>query len=293
MTRNGWMTLCKSEPVLLDGAWGTELQAKGLPPGEGSDLWNDSHPDDVEAVAASYVEAGSRVILTNTFGASRIMLDGHGQGDRATEINRIGAALSRNAASDRAKVFGSMGPCGKMLMMGDVEEDDLLAAFTEQATALKEGGADALVIETMADLEEAVLAVKAALTTGLPVVASMVYDSGADKDRTMMGVTPEQAAEALVEAGAWAIGANCGQGPEGFIPICERYRAVCDVPLWMKPNAGLPVIVDGKTTYEMTPPEFAEFALRLRDAGATFIGGCCGTSPAFIAALADRILPNT
>ncbi len=289
MTREEWTALCDAAPVLVDGAWGTQLQARGLPPGEGSDRWNDTHPDDVKAVAASYVNAGSRIILTNTFGANRIMLDGHGQGTRAAEINRLGAALSRAAAGDRALVFGSMGPCGKMLMMGDVEEDALWAAFTEQAAALQAGGADGLVIETMAALDEAVLAVKAALTTGLPVVASMVYDSGADKDRTMMGVTPEQAAEALVAAGAWGIGANCGQGPEGFIPICERYRQACDVPIWMKPNAGLPVMVDGQATYEMTPPEFADIALRLRDAGATFIGGCCGTSPAFISALAGRL----
>ena len=289
MTREDWLTLCEDAPILLDGAWGTELQARGLPPGEGSDLWNDSHPDDVAAVAAAYVDAGSRIILTNTFGASRIMLEGHGQGARAAEINRQGAALSRRAAGQRALVFGSIGPCGKMLMMGDVEEDDLLAAFTEQASALKEGGADALVIETMADLEEATLAVKAALTTGLPVVASMVYDSGPEKDRTMMGVSPEQAAEGLAEAGAWAVGANCGQGPETFVAICERYRKVCELPVWMKPNAGLPEVVDGKATYRMTPADFADTALRLHDAGATFLGGCCGTSPAFIAAMADKM----
>lgn len=289
MMRDEWVALCAEGAVLLDGAWGTELQSRGLPPGEGSDLWNDSHPDDVEAVAASYVEAGSHIILTNTFGASRIMLGAHAQGDRAPDLNRIGATLSRRAAGTRARVFGSMGPCGKMLMMGDVEEDELLAAFTEQATALKAGGVDGLVIETMAALDEAVLAVKAALTTGLPVIASMVYDSGADKDRTMMGVTPEQAATALAEAGAWAIGANCGQGPEGFIPICQRYRQACDLPIWMKPNAGLPVMVDGRPTYEMTPQEFADIALRLRDAGTTFIGGCCGTNPSFIATLADRL----
>ena len=289
MTRDEWETLCKEGPVLLDGAWGTELQSRGLPPGEASDLWNESHPDKVTAVAAAYVEAGSRIILTNTFGASRIMLDGHGQGASAPEINRKGAMLSREAAGKQAYVFGSMGPCGKMLMMGDITEDELLAAFTEQAEALKEGGADGLLVETMADLNEAVIAVRAAVTTHLPVVASLVYDSGPDKDRTMMGVTPEQAAEAIVEAGAWGIGANCGQGPEGFISICERYRQACDLPIWMKPNAGLPVVVDGQTTYEMTPSAFADFVPRLQAAGATYIGGCCGTNPAFIAALSERL----
>jgi len=289
MTREEWNTLCETAPVLLDGAWGTELQARGLAPGEGSDVWNRSHPDAVREVARSYVEAGSRIILTNTFGASRIMLDGHGLAAQTEELNRTGAALSKQAAGDQALVFGSIGPCGKMVMMGDVEEDDARAAFTEQAHALKEGGADGLVIETMADLKEVTLAVKAALTTGLPVLASMVYDTGPDKDRTMMGVTPEQAAEALEAAGAWAIGANCGQGPDGFLSICKRYRQATSLPIWMKPNAGLPEIEHGQAVYRMTPDNFADAVLRVRDAGATFMGGCCGTNPSFIAALRSRL----
>jgi len=279
--------LCASSPVLLDGAWGTELQALGLPPGEGSDAWNLSHPDAVESVARAYVEAGSGIILTNTFGASSIMLARSGLAERADDINRLGAELSRRAAGDTVYVFGSIGPSGRMLMMGDVTAEELHAGFLAQARALQEGGVDALVIETMSDLDEAEIAVRAAVETGLPVVASLVYDAGPDKDRTMMGVSPAQAVDRLGPAGISAIGANCGQGAEGFIGICRAYRDVTDLPLWMKPNAGLPEMVDGKTVYRSEPRSFAETAATLCREGASFIGGCCGTSPAFIRALAD------
>ncbi|NUQ65359.1 MAG: homocysteine S-methyltransferase family protein, partial [Pirellulales bacterium] len=183
-------------PVLTDGAWGTELQARGLPPGACPDLWNLEAPDRVEEVARAYVDAGSRIILTNTFGANRFVLEGRGMADEAAEIARRGARISRSAAGDRAFVFGSIGPSGKMLLAGDVEPGDLREAFAEQALALAEGGADALVVETMADLDEALLALEGARRTGLPVVACLVFDSGRDLDRTMMGTTPEQAAAA-------------------------------------------------------------------------------------------------
>jgi 5-methyltetrahydrofolate--homocysteine methyltransferase len=165
-------------------------------PGEAPDLWNLTHPKEVAAVARAYVEAGSEIILTNTFGANRIRLTESGGADRLKEINLAGVALSRKAAGKRALVFASIGPSGKLLTNGDVTEEELRAAFTEQAEALVLGGADGLVLETMQDLEEAKLAVAAAKATGLPVVASMVFDSGKDKDRTMMGTTPEQAAAA-------------------------------------------------------------------------------------------------
>jgi methionine synthase I (cobalamin-dependent) len=199
--------------------------------------------------------------------------------------------ISRQAAGGRAKVFASIGPTGKLLMNGEVSEDELLAAFTEQAQALAEAGADGLVVETMADLTEATLAVRAAKGTGLPVVGCMVFDSGKNKDRTLMGVTPEQAATALAEAGADVIGANCGQGIAGFVAICQRMRAVTDRPLWMKANAGLPQMEGGRTVYRTTPDEFAAVAPALAQAGAVFIGGCCGTSPAFIQALRRSLTP--
>jgi methionine synthase I (cobalamin-dependent) len=168
-------------------------------------------------------------------------------------------------------------------MSGDVNEDELLAAFTEQAEALASGGPDGLVIETMQDLAEAKLAIAAARTTGLPVVASMVFDSGKDKDRTMMGTTPEQAAAALVKAGADVVGANCGQGIAGFVTICARLKAAADGrPVWIKANAGLPEIRDRKAVYATTAAEFAGYVPAVLEAGASFIGGCCGTAPQFI-----------
>ena len=281
--------LLSTGPVLTDGSWGVHLQSLGLQPGESPDAWNLTHPDRVSKVAQAYVDAGSRIILTNTFGASRIMLARHGYAEQAYEINRAGAQLSRAAAAGKAHVFASIGPSGAMLMMGDVTEEQLATAFDEQAKALAEGGAEAIVVETMSDLIEAKLAVNAARATGLPVVACMTFDSGKNKDRTMMGVTPEQAAEELSAAGADAIGANCGQGIEGYVPICSRLHAATSLPIWIKPNAGLPQVEDGRTVYRTTPQEFAAYADELLKAGASFIGGCCGSNPDFIRALAQRI----
>ncbi len=277
------------DPVITDGAWGTQLQALGLPAGECPDGWNLTHPDLVRRVAQSYVDAGSKVILTNTFRSNRITLTAHGLGDRVLEINRAGVEISRGAAGARARVFASIGPTGKMLMMGEVSEEEVFNAFAEQTSAL--GAADALVIETMSDLEEACIAVRAAKTVGLPVVASMVFDSGKQKDRTMMGSTPEEVAEALTEAGADVIGANCGLGMEGYIPIAQRLRMATPLPIWIKPNAGLPELVDGHIVYRTTPAEFARQAESLRKAGVAFVGGCCGTSPEFIHALQKALRP--
>ncbi|MDE2134650.1 MAG: homocysteine S-methyltransferase family protein [Alphaproteobacteria bacterium] len=270
-------------PTITDGAWGTQLQARGLAPGEMPDLWNLTHPKEVAEVARAYVAAGSQIILTNTFGANRIRLAESGCVDRLLEINRAGVALSREAAGKRAFVFASVGPSGKLFASGDITEKELRAAFTEQVRALADGGADGLVVETMQDLEEAKLATAAANATGLPVIASMVFDSGRDKDRTMMGITPEQAAAGLVKAGADVIGANCGQGIAGFVTICARLKAAADGhPVWIKANAGLPQIRDGKTVYAMTAAEFTGYVPAVLAAGADFIGGCCGTSPEFI-----------
>jgi len=292
-----WQQLLDQAPVITDGAWGTQLQARGLPLGELPDRWNILHPDRVEAVARGYVEAGSRVILTNTFRANRLALGGYGLADRAVEINRTGAGISRRAGAGRAWVFASIGPSGKMLLTGETSEAELHAAFLEQAQALRDGGVDALVVETMSDLTEARVAVTAACETGLPVVACMAFESGKHKDRTMMGVTPEQAAEELARAGAAAIGANCGLGIEGYVPICRRLRTASSLPIWIKPNAGLPRLVDGQAIYDTTPEEFARAVPHLLEAGATFVGGCCGTSPAFIAMLvqtvkADHAVPS-
>jgi len=275
--------------VLTDGAWGTQLAAAGLPAGEVPDLWNLVHPEKVEAVARRYVDAGSKVILTNTFRSNRIALGHHQPTPDIAALNAAGVRISRAAAGDRALVFASIGPSGKMLMSGDVSPEHLEAAFDEQAIAIADTGADAIVIETMTDVEEATIAIRAAKRTGLPVVASMVFDSGKDKTRTMMGVTPEDAATALEGAGADVIGANCGLGIEHYRAVCQRLKQASSLPVWIKANAGLPRLVDGAVIYDVTPEHFASTAMEILAAGASFIGGCCGTTPDFIQEISRRL----
>jgi methionine synthase I (cobalamin-dependent) len=281
--------LLSAGPAVTDGAWGTQLQQRGLPVGDSPDVWNLAHPEKVEEVARAYVQAGSQIVLTNTFGANRFVLARQGLGDKVAEINRAGVQISRRGASGQAMVFASAGPSGVMLMMGQVSEGDVQAAFAEQAQAFVEAGADGIVIETMSDPAEAALAVAAAHATGLPVVACMTFDSGAKKDRTMMGATPEQAAEKLTAAGADVIGSNCGRGVAGMVDVCRRLRAATGLPIWIKANAGLPEMVDGETIYKQTPAEFAAYAPQFVEAGASFIGGCCGTTPEFIRGVAAAL----
>lgn len=281
--------LASEAPVLTDGAWGTQLQARGLAPGEQADFWNLTHPEAVQQVASGYVEAGSRVILTNTFQANRIAAHRHPDVDRIADVNRAGVEISRRAAGDRAMVFASMGPTGKLLMEGRTPAGEIAEAFSEQAAALASGKPDAIVVETMSELAEAALAVAAARATGLPVVACMVFDSGKRKDRTMMGVSPEEAATALGELGADAIGANCGTGIDAYLEVCQRLITSTSLPVWIKPNAGLPELVDGEVLYRTTPDEFADRVEELARMGATFVGGCCGTTPDFVRAMAARL----
>jgi methionine synthase I (cobalamin-dependent) len=280
--------LLVSTPVIIDGAWGSMIQKSGLQVGEVADGYNVTHPDKVEQVARAYVEAGSQIILTNTFQSNRLSLSSAGLVDKIDEINTSGVKISKRAAGDSACVFASIGPGDKMLMMGQTTEDELNDVYTEQAALLAEAGADGIVIETMSDLTEIIIAVTAARRTGLPVVACMIFDSGPGKDRTMMGVSAADAAARLTEAGADVIGANCGQGIEGFISVCRQMRSSTPLPLWMKANAGLPEMVDGQTVYNTDADAFADTAQVLYEAGAGFIGGCCGTTPEFIRALVRR-----
>jgi len=274
-------------PVVTDGAIGTELQARGLESGECPDAWNLTRPQEVEALARAYVEAGSQIILTNTFRSNRISLLSLGMADRLEEINRAAVELARRGSHGRARIFASLGPCGRLLVMGEVAAEEVAHAFAEQAGILKEAGVDGFVIETMSDIEEAKVAVEAVKPLGRPVVISFVFDSGKNLDRTMTGVTPERAARQLTEAGADVIGANCALGIEAYIPICQRLRASTDRPLWIKPNAGLPQLADGKVTYGTTLEAFAASVPALLQAGASFVGGCCGTNPQFIRAIAE------
>jgi methionine synthase I (cobalamin-dependent) len=269
--------------LITDGAWGTELQARGLEPGANPDGWNLTHPERVESVARAYAEVGSQVILTNTFRANGIAMKESGA-EALDEINRAGVEISRRAAGG-ALVFASIGPTGKMMVSGEVSGEAVRAAFEAQARSLAAAGADALVVETMSEIEEARLAVEAAKRTGLPVVASFAFDSGKNKDRTMMGATPEAVAAAMVEAGADAVGANCGVGVERAVALCERLHAACDLPVWIKPNAGLPVMEGAAIRYGTSAEFFASHYAALRDARALFVGACCGSTPEFIRAL--------
>lgn len=285
-----WMNeLLARGPVITDGAWGTQLQQRGLGSGECPDAWNLSHPDRVEEVPRAYVEAGSQVVLTNTFRANRLALAGYDLGDQVEAINRAAVEISRRAATDRARVFGSMGPSGKLLLAGEVTEEELLEAFRQQANALAAAGVDALVIETMSDLAEAKIALQTAKQTGLPTVACMVFDSGKDLDRTMMGDTPERVAAELTDAGADVIGANCGQGIQSYVGICRRLKSATSRPIWIKANAGIPELVEGEVVYRTTPAMFAEHGPSLVEAGASFVGGCCGTGPEHIRALCETL----
>ncbi len=271
-----------------DGGWGTELQKLGLEPGACPDYWNVTHSDKVDQVARSYVAAGSKIILTNTFGANVPALSRHGLANRLEEINLRGAQISKAAAGDRALVFGSMGPTGKLLVAGEITEDEVFDSYRMQSLALWRGGVDALLVETMVDIEEMKIAARAAReATPLFLALSMTFDSGQERMRTMMGIGPEQAVAEMEAAGAWMVGANCGAGPELYVKVCRRMRAVTAKPIWVKANAGIPrADGDGSLMYPQDPDTFASFARELRGAGANVIGGCCGTSPEYIRRLA-------
>ena len=282
-------SLIKSGPVVTDGSWGTQMQKRGLKRGECPDSWNLNHPEQVLAVARQYVDAGSQIILTNTFGGSRPALKKFKLGEKTVEINMTGVEISKKAAGDRAYVFASIGPSGMMLVTRETTEEELQQVFEEQADAQARAGADGIIVETMIDVAEAKIAATAAKQTGLPVIVSMVYDSGENKDRTMMGDSPEQVLEELMSIGIDGIGANCGQGIEAFLPICSRLRQATDLPIWMKPNAGLPEIVDDETVFRTTAREFVQYIPALIQAGAGFIGGCCGTDQEFVRAIRETV----
>ncbi len=289
---NELINVLERQPVLLDGAWGSQLMAHGLPVGDCPEAWNITNPAKVQHVAASYVGAGCRIILTNTFGSNRILLTRYGLQEDVVEINRRGAAISGKVATGHALVFGSVGPTGKVLAAGEIEEAELLDVFTEQTQALALGGVDGIVVETMSDLDEARIAVRAAKLTGLPVVGCMTFGFGKNGDRTMNGVTPETAATGLAEAGADAVGSNCGCGPAAMVAICERMKAAVSLAIWMKPNAGVPQQRGDRSLfiYDATPESFASEAAALARVGADYLGGCCGTSPAFISSLHDELV---
>lgn len=282
------LDLIRNRVLVSDGAWGTFLQQKGLRPGECPELWNVTRRADVLAIARSYVEAGADLIETNSFGGSRFKLEKYGLGDRVTELNRAAAAISREAAGDRVLVLGSVGPTGKMLIMEEVTAEEMYDAFWEQALALEAGGADAIIVETMTDLEEAVLAVRAAReNTGLEVICTMTFDRLVTADfRTMMGISPAEMVQPLLDAGASILGTNCGNGMAGMIPVVEEIRRTHPtVPILVHANAGMPAYREGHTVFPESPEEMASHVKALYQAGACIIGGCCGTTPQHIVAI--------
>ncbi len=290
------LKLLESGRVLVsDGAWGTMLQEKGLQAGDCPELWNVTHRSDVLAVAKGYVEAGADMILTNSFGGSPVKLAQYGVRERADELNEAAAAISREAAGDRCLVVGSMGPTGKFLMMGEVTEQEVFDGFALQANALRKGGVDALVVETMSAIDEAAIAIRAARrATGLEIICTFTFDLTANGEyHTMMGVSPGEAAAAAKEAGASVIGANCGNGFDQMIGVVKEMRKADPVtPILVHANAGLPVLKDGKTVYLETPHDIVPKVRELADCGANIIGGCCGTTPGHIRAIVGELKSN-
>lgn len=276
---------------IFDGAMGTMLQNAGMKPGECPELLNVTKPEIVQQVHRAYYEAGSTIIETNTFGGSRIKLDEYGLGDRVVELNTAAVENVRKATNGKVKIAGSMGPTGKFIRpLGELSFDEDYENYYEQAKALADAGADYLLIETCIEIQEmraALLACKDACK--LPVICQMSYS---EDGRTITGTDPQTAAIILSAMGADIIGANCSLGPEQLIPIVKSLAENCTCPISIQPNAGMPHLVDGKTVFPMTPEAFAKWAPKLVEAGATFVGGCCGTTPAHIAAI-KKALANT
>lgn len=286
----------KDRPLLGDGAMGTQLMIAGLEQGNCGEAWNLTHPDRVLAIQRRYAEAGSDCILTNTFGGSRIMLNRHGEADRVTDVNAAAVAITREAFGGRdGYVIGDIGPFGGLMEpYGDFTDAQVRDAFAEQAKALVDAGADAIIIETQTSLEELGLAITAAKDAGAPcVIGSMAYDVTLDGStfRTMMGVDPEQAAEFMQAQGADIVALNCGTRMDmaRAREAVERYRHATDLPVMAQPNAGQPKLVNMKVVYDETPEEMVTGVAPLIAAGASIIGACCGSTPDHIRAFRRAI----
>ncbi len=282
--------LSAGKALVLDGATGTNLQTRGLPVGTPSDLWVMDNPEAVLALHREFVAAGSDLILTNTFGSSRIHLGHAGLAERFEATNRQAVALARQAVEGTGvMVGGSLGPLGEMVEpLGSLPEADAQAEYAAQARLLVEAGVDALVIETQFDLVEARAALRGVrFATELPVVVSFSYDRGT---RTMMGVKPGQMVQVFAEMGVAAVGINCGRSVDENFKVLQEVRALTDLPVWFKPNAGLPQAqADGSLVYSVRPEDMGAQAKLWLAAGANLVGGCCGTSPDHLRAIAQAV----
>jgi 5-methyltetrahydrofolate--homocysteine methyltransferase len=285
----------QQHPLVADGAMGTELMAAGLESGACGEAWNLEHPDRVLAIQRRYVEAGADCIITNTFGASAIMLRRHGHEREVEAINREGARIAREAfGGGPGFVLGDIGPFGGVMApYGEIEPDEVARAFAAQARALVAGGVDAVIVETQTSLDELALAIRAAQDAGAAcVIGSLAYDALVGGGfRTMMGVSPEQAAEFVAGLGAQGLGLNCGTGVDMWKAgeIVRAYRASCGLFTVVQPNAGQPVLEDFKAVYKMSPEQLVEGVPALIEAGAAVIGACCGSTPSHIRAIRQSV----
>ncbi len=281
----------QSGTLVLDGAMGTQLMRHGVD--GNNELWGVEHPDELVEIHGSYLAVGAETVTTNTFGGSRPKLEKAGLGDRVVELNTGLAKIGRRAAGDDAWVLGDIGPTGEFVEpYGLFTEEQMVDVFIEQATALLEGGVDGFLIETMMDATEAACAVRAArrVAPEAAVMATMTFDKNPRGFRTMMGISPAQAAEKLAEAGADAVGANCGGITiDQYVALLSEMRAEVDLPLIAQANAGLPEVVDGETLFKEPPAKFATSVPELLEAGAAIIGGCCGTTPDHIREVAAAV----
>lgn len=291
MTKKLLQEAALERPMLGDGAMGTQLMFAGLAQGNCGEAWNLSHPERVLAIQRRYVEAGSECLITNTFGGSRIMLNRHSEGGQVAAINEAGVKIAREAFGDRdGYVLGDIGPFGGLLApFGEFTEEQVREAFEEQAAALVEGGADAIIVETQTSLEELLIGIRAAQAAGAKcIIGSMAYDVTLDGStfRTMMGVDPERAAAFMEENGVHIVALNCGTGMEmerARVAV-ERYKNVTSLPVMVQPNAGKPRLENMKIIYDQTPDQMVKGLLPLLEAGANIVGACCGSTPDHIRA---------
>jgi 5-methyltetrahydrofolate--homocysteine methyltransferase len=283
----------ESATLVSDGAMGTMLQARGLVDGGAPELWNVDRPAEIEAVLEEYATAGARFITTNTFGGTRGRLAMHNLEDRLFELNQAGAEIARKVADRHPGTFvmGDLGPSGDLMEpMGTLTEESAIALFSEQIRALIAGGVDAILIETMSDLNEVAAAVKAVqlIAPGMPIIATMSFDTNL---RTMMGVKPAQAVQVLSELGVNIIGANCGRGMDEMRLIAAQMVAARPEGVFIiaQSNAGLPILVGDEFIYQGTPVEMALFAVEMQELGVNIIGSCCGSSPSHTAAISSAL----
>jgi 5-methyltetrahydrofolate--homocysteine methyltransferase len=288
---NKWESLLASNGLILaDGAMGTMLFEAGLQFGDPPEAWNVEHPERVRAIHRAYLEAGSRVLLTNTFGGSRFRLGLHSLAGRAAELNRAGAALLRaeiEAFGGLVVVAGDIGPSGEIMApLGTLDYGEAVDGFAEQAAALLEGGVDVIWIETMSDLNEVHAAIEGTrrISDDVPIIATMTFDT---RGHTMMGVSPEKAADTLASWGVDALGGNCGNGPNELVAVIRKMRvARPEAVLVAKSNAGIPRLIKGQAVYSASPDEMASYVAELHQSGARIVGGCCGSTPTHVRAMA-------